>query len=210
MNEHYDPSHIITTAEQLVAGLFAAERDGDVQDTPPSFEAVEDEVKALEDEANAELTRRVGEEVWASSKMHFRALAIDRLVGASAPIWRVCGCIEGTCDDPDCTKRHHSLKELLVTRRDDGSYKVLVKEEVLDIIKENQECFEMPGPPTASIALSDLAGALTSQILEGLIERLGGDGDDDDDLPPAATALPTSDIEEHHIVVMDNESEATS
>jgi hypothetical protein len=200
-NDHSDPYGVITSAEQLVAGLWQAERDEEkAKDAPPGSEAVEDEIKALETAIDQELRGRMAEDPdMAGYDVHFRAFDIDRLKGADVPLWRVGGCFEGRCGASECETNHHSPQLFLVTKRGDGGYAILEDEEVIDERDKNQECF-MRGTSGVQgmirIDLGEIIGkavrdAVSEQVKEQAETHDGGE----DDLPPAASVEDVPDKE---------------
>jgi hypothetical protein len=200
MNEQHNPSDpygVITSAEQLVAGLWQAEQiEEKTKDAPPGSEAVEDEVKTLTAAVNAHLQSRMdADDDVRGSIARFRIFDLDRLIGADVPLWRVGGCDEGPCRNPECTVDHHDPHLYLVTRKADGSYAIIEAEEIFDETEKNHACFMAHGmrQGVIQINLGDIVGKAIEEKVKELSETR--DGGDPDPLPPAATVEVVEDEE---------------
>ena len=202
-----DPHGVITTAEEIARRLFEAERGEEkTKDAPSGSEAVEDEVRALEAVINAELQSRIDADPdMAGFKVHFRAIEVDRLKGADVPLWRVGGCAEGQCSDPECKNHHHSPQLFLLAKRADGIVVILDHEEVIDETEKNQECFGRQG--VIQINLGEILGkAVQAAVSKGIEESKE---ETEKNLEPLdTTVLPLINIAEYRVVRPDNESNA--
>jgi hypothetical protein len=183
--DNSNPHDIITSAEQLVASFWQAEKDEEQTNDgpPPGSEALEDEVKALEDFVNEDLQRRLAADAdLVGVTITFRIVELDRIIGADVPLWRIAGCAEGYCGDPECKKRHRSRERLLVAKRIDGNYANLQFEEVFDRSEDDEE------PVMIKINLAEIIGNAVRQQVEEPKKSQG----DEDDRPPAAQAKPAN------------------
>lgn len=201
MNEQQnpDPHGIITTAEEIARKLWQAEQNEEMSKDapPPGSEAVEDEIKALEAVINAHLQSRMDADADVrGSVARFHIIELGHLVGADVPLWRVGGCDEGPCNNPECKVDHHDPHLYLVTKKSDGAYVILNHEEIFDTTEQNKACFGMAGmmAGTIKIDLGDIVGKAIEEKVRELAEKTTSP--DEDDLPPAASVAVTESDDE--------------
>ncbi len=183
-----NPADIITSAEQLVASLWQAEKDEETPPiAPPGSEALEDEIKAMQAAIDADLARQTAEQDAADMELHCRILDVDRFSGADVPSWGVGCCVEGHCGNADCKRLHHTQKRFMVTKRADGSYAVMQYEEIYNVREQHKECTEPSFGGAIRINLDEIIEQTMRDVVSKKVkEAVQGGDDEDEDLPPAA------------------------